>query len=141
MRNRVLIFDDEKEIREVLRSLFNIRKYEVFTFPHPDACSLSKEKVCPCPEGQACSDIILSDLKMPFKNGLDFIKEQLKKGCKCKHIALMSGYFTDEDVSYANLKGLKIFKKPFHLSEIINWLNKVEKDIDPKRKLSDLFLK
>ena len=141
MSNRVLIFDDEEGIRQALQSLFETKKYEVFSFPHPVACPLSKEKVCPCPEGHACSDIILSDLKMPFKNGLDFIEEQIKKGCKCKHIALMSGFFTDDDVSYANLKGLKIFKKPFHLSEIIKWLGQVEKDIDPERKLSDLFVK
>ena len=71
--------------------------------------------------------------------GLALLEEQIKKGCKCKHMALMSGYFTDEDVSKANLLGLKIFKKPFDLSELINWLDQVEKDIDPKRKLSDFF--
>ena len=139
MSYRILIFDDEKGIRQALWSLFDSRGYEVFTFPHPSACQLSKEKLCPCPKEQACSDIILSDLNMPYKKGLDFIDEQIKKGCKCKHIALMSGYFTDEDVSKANLLGLKIFKKPFDLSEIITWLDQVEKDIDPKRKLSEFF--
>ena len=141
MSNRVLIFDDQEEIRQALWSLFDIRKYEIFTFPHPEACPLSTEKVCPCPKEQACSDIILTDLNMPFKKGSDFIEEQIKKGCKCKHIALMSGDFTDEDISKSKLLGIKIFKKPFQLSEIINWLNQIERDIDPKRKLSNWFIK
>ena len=67
---------------------------------------------------------------MPFKKGLDFIEEQVKKGCKCKHIALMSGDFTDEDISKSKTLGIKIFRKPFQLSEIINWLNQIERDID-----------
>jgi len=138
---RALIFDDDKEIRQILWSFLDKKGYEVFAFPHPVACPLSEEKVCPCPKGQACADIILSDLNMPFQKGLDFIDEQINKGCKCKHIGLMSGYLTDEDVSKANLLGIKIFKKPFDLSELINWLDQAKKDIDPKRKLSDWFLK
>lgn len=139
MSYRTCIFDDEKDIRQVLWSFFDSRGYEVLTFPYPASCPLSEEKVCPCPRGQVCSDVIVSDLNMPIKNGLEFLEEQIKKGCKCKHMALMSGYFTDEDLSKANLLGLKIFKKPINLSELINWLDQVEKDVDPKRKLSDFF--
>jgi hypothetical protein len=52
----------------------------------------------------------------------------------------MSGDFTDGDVSKAKSLGIKIFKKPFKLKEVINWLDQIENDIDPKRKLSDWFL-
>ncbi len=141
MKYRVLIFDDEKTIRQMLWSLFDNRGYEVFTFPNPSSCPISEEKVCPCRDKQTCSDIILSDVNMPIKNGLDFLEEQIKKGCRCKHIALMSGAFTDESVSKAKSLGIKIFKKPFKITEIINWLDQVERDIDPERNLSDWFLK
>ena len=53
----------------------------------------------------------------------------------------MSGAFTDESVSKAKSLGIKIFIKPFKITEIINWLNQIERDIDPERKLSDWFLK
>ena len=139
MRNRVLIFDDQEGIRQLLWSLFDRRGYEVFTFPHPAICPLSNEKECPCLEEQACSDIILSDLSMPYKDGMSFLEEQIKKGCKCKHIALMSGDFNDNNELKANLLGIKTFKKPFNLNELTKWLDQVEKDIDPKRKLSDWF--
>ena len=77
---------------------------------------------------------------MPIKTGIDFLEEQIKKGCKCKHLALMSGNFSDEDISRAKSLGANIFKKPFKLKEITNWLDQIEKDIDPKRQLSDWFL-
>ena len=141
MNYRVLIFDDEKVIRQMLWSLFDNRGYEVFTFPNPALCPISEEEVCQCGDEQACSDIILSDVNMPIKTGLDFLEEQIKKGCRCNHIALMSGAFTDESVSKAKSLGIKIFKKPFKITEIINWLEQIERDIDPKRKLSDWFLK
>ena len=32
---RALIFDDNQEIRRLLWTVFDMRGYEVFTFPHP----------------------------------------------------------------------------------------------------------
>jgi DNA-binding response OmpR family regulator len=140
MSYRALIFDDEKEIRNILWILFDDRGYQVFTFPHPGICPLSEEKICPCSSDEMCSDVILSDLNMPVKKGIDFLEEQIKKGCKCKHFALMSGDFSDEDVSRAKSFGVHIFKKPFNIEEITNWLDQIERDFNPKRRLSDWFL-
>ena len=140
MNFRALIFDDQQEIRQILWSLFDRRGYEVFTFPHPGSCPLSEEKPCPCSIEESCTDIILSDMNMPVKNGLDFLEEQLSKGCKCKNLALMSGDFADEDILRAESLGIKIFEKPFKLAEISNWLDQTEHNIDAKRKLSDWFL-
>jgi len=140
MNYRAFIFDDMKEIRKILWKLFDNRGYEVFTFPDPASCPLSEEEVCPCSSEETCTDVILSDVNMPTKKGIDFLEEQIQKGCRCKHFALMSGVFTDGDVSKAKSLGIKIFKKPFKLKEVINWLDQIENDIDPKRKLSNLFL-
>lgn len=137
---RVLIFDDDEAIRQMLWTLFDKRGYEVFTFPHPATCPLSGKKNCPCPDDQSCSDIIISDVEMPFKNGLAFIEEQLDKGCKCKHIALMSGAFTDEDLAKAKSLGLTIFVKPFRFKELLDWVSQIERQIDSKRVLTDWFL-
>ena len=140
MKYRALIFEDQKEIREILWALFDNRGYEVFTFPHPGLCPLSEKNYCPCPKAQACADVIISDVEMPFKNGLDFIEEQINKGCRCKNIALMSGAFTNEHSAKAKSLGITIFKKPFQLAVLNNWLDRIEKDIDPERKLADWFL-
>jgi CheY-like chemotaxis protein len=140
MNYRALVFDDEPAIRKILWMLLDSRGYEVFTFPHPGLCPLSQSDNCPCPKDQACSDVILSDVDMPVKNGFEFIEEQIKKGCRCSHIALMSGSFIKEHFDRADALGITIFSKPFRLSEIEHWLDQIEKDIVPKRKLTDWFL-
>jgi DNA-binding response OmpR family regulator len=138
---RILIFDDSAEIRSLLYEFFNKREYEVFSFPNPTACPISDEKICPCPSGEVCSDFILSDLNMPLKQGIDFLEDQLRKGCQCNNMALMSGDFTENDVSRAKSIGLMLFRKPFGISEIMEWIEGIEKTIDPDRKLTDRFLK
>jgi DNA-binding response OmpR family regulator len=138
---RILIFDDSEEIRSLLYDYFNKREYEVFSFPHPAVCPISHEKICPCPTGEACSDFILSDLNMPVKRGIDFLEEQIRKGCQCNNMALMSGDFTEKDISRAKSIGLKLLRKPFGITEIFEWVEGIEKTIDRDRKLTDWFLK
>jgi CheY-like chemotaxis protein len=140
MNYRALIFDDEAEIRKILWTILDSRGYEVFTFPHPGLCPLSDANICPCPKDRSCSDVILSDVDMPVMSGFNFIEKQIEKGCRCNYIALMSGSFTKEHFDRANKLGITIFKKPFRLSEITQWLGQIEKEILPKRKLTDWFL-
>jgi len=92
-----VIFDDEGLFRRVLWIFFDERGYEVFTFPYPDLCPLHLALECPCPLGTSCSDIIISDVNMLGNNGIDFIEKLIKKGCKQRHFALMSGDFTNGD--------------------------------------------
>jgi DNA-binding NtrC family response regulator len=97
--------------------------------------------MCPCPTGEACSDFILSDLNMPLKQGIDFLEEQIRKGCQCNNMALMSGDFTENDVSRAKSIELKLLRKPFVITEIFEWIESIEKTIERDRKLTDWFLK
>jgi CheY-like chemotaxis protein len=138
---RVLIFEDDDAIRSILWGFFDGRGYEVFTFPHPGTCPLSEAPVCKCSLDEACSDIIVSDLNMPSKKGIDFLQEQMAKGCRCRHLALMSGEFLPEDIEKASNLGIKIFNKPFSLTDIENWLVDIERKIEPARKLSDWYIK
>ena len=69
--------------------------------------------------------------------GIDFIENQLAKGCSCKHLALMSGDFTNEDVQRAKELNLKFFKKPFEIAEVFQWLDSIEPQINPQRRLTD----
>ena len=78
---------------------------------------------------------------MPLKQGIDFLEDQLRKGCQCNNMALMSGDFTENDVSRAKSIGLMLFRKPFGISEIMEWIEGIEKTIDPDRKLTDRFVK
>ena len=77
---------------------------------------------------------------MPMINGLDFIAQQMDKGCKCHHIALISGGIEKEHFFKARSLGLALFPKPFKLNDLKKWLEKIEKNIDPNRKLADWYL-
>ena len=134
---RVLVLDDDNVIRKILWEYFDNRGYEVFTFPHPKSCALCDIHTCNCPTREACSDIIISDLNMPFVKGLDFLEQQIKKGCRVKHLALMSGDLTEPDSDRAKALGIKLFEKPFKLTELGDWVEMVEKQIPENRLLTD----
>ena len=138
MTYRVLIFDEEKELLILFKRLFDHRGYQVFTFPHRAKCLFPEEETCPCSADGTCSDVILSDLNMPFRKGLDFFEDQIRRKCKCTNFALMSGELPEDDMSRAKSFGIKIFVKPFKLKELTNWLDRIENGIDPKRKLVDI---
>ena len=133
MKLRAYIFDDNEIVRTLLQQVLRERGYEVFAFSQPDLCPLHKDGKCACPDGCACGDIILSDLKMPIVNGLEFLQRQRAKGCRLKFIALMSGAWTMDALLMAKLLDCKVFHKPFTIAEVNAWLDECEKQIDPKR--------
>ena len=59
---------------------------------------------------------------------------QIKRGCKCKHFALLNGDWIKEDLETARQLGCKIFEKPF-TKKLLDWLDVIEKEMDIKRKL------
>ena len=134
---RILVFDDHEEILNLLKVVFDSRGYEVLTYPHPGACPIFDHDSCSCPDGQSCTDIILTDINMPVMKGIDFIEKQMKKGCQCRHLALMSGDYTSDEMERANELGLKFFLKPFEISDIFEWLDQIEQKIHPHRRLTE----
>ena len=48
---------------------------------------------------------------MSGKNGIDYIEQLLKKGCKQRHFALISGAFSDADIVRAAQMGCALFGK------------------------------
>ncbi len=136
---RVLIFEDNNFVRCTLKDFLGEFGYEVFSFEDPVASPLYKKNYCDCRTGKTCADIIISDVNMPYINGLDFIKGQIQKGCKVKSLALMSGDWTHTNLQRAQNLGCRIFNKPFDILEIVRWIEVCQKRMDPSRELSDWF--
>ena len=136
---RILVFDDHQEILDLLKAVLESRGgYEVLTYPHPGACPFfDANENCSCPDGQACTDIILTDINMPVMRGIDFVEKQIGKGCQCRHLALMSGDYTSDDMQRANELGLKFFQKPFTVADVFEWLDQIEQNINPERRLTE----
>ena len=139
MKLRALIFEDHEMVRSMMTSFLEDRGYEVFAFPEAESCPLYLSKECPCPLEYVCADLIITDIDMPGINGLDFIENQLKYGCKVKNIAVMSGTWTGARTKQAKKLGVHTFQKPWDMEEFCNWLDSCERNIDPERKLSDWF--
>ena len=134
-RYRAVIFDDNSVIRRVLESFLGHLGYEVFTFPDPRLCPLHVLGKCPCPAFTTCADVIISDLNMADENGIEFLEQLIQKGCLRPQLALMSGDFSDEDLSRASRLGCALFKKPLDMVEFGKWLEEVERSIPSKRTL------
>ena len=136
---RVVLIEDNYAIRRLLSEIFEDRGYEIFGFSNPAICPLQLLPRCRCDPNQTCTDIIVSDLNMPNVTGLKFVENQKKKNCKCKHVALISAHWTEKDLSLAHEIGCKIFTKPFFFQEFDEWLDTVEQNITPTRKLCNWF--
>jgi CheY-like chemotaxis protein len=136
---RAFLLEDDDTIRNMMSEILAARGYEVYAFANPAICPLQVEPECRCSAKQACTDIIISDLDMPNMTGLDFIDNQKEKNCKCQHVALMSGGWEEQDLSRAQDLGCKTFAKPFSFQEFYEWLDEVEKAIEPSRELANWF--
>jgi hypothetical protein len=77
---------------------------------------------------------------MPIKSGLEFLEEQLSRECHCKNMALMSGDLGQKDIERASSLKIKVFKKPFEIKEIGEWVSDIEKRINSGRRFSSFFL-
>lgn len=137
---RIILLDDLDSIRNSLSKFFTLSGYEVFSFSSPMICPLQLEPECRCIENQTCTDIIITDLDMPGMSGLNFIQNQKNKNCKCEHIALMSGLWTEEKLNHADELRCKIFTKPVLPNDILGWIKDVTNKIDPDRELCGWFL-
>ena len=138
-RKRALVFEDNAVIRTTLKQVLDHMGFEVLAFAEPGFCPLHDSTKCVCPPEHSCADIIISDIDMPNVSGIEFVADQVKKGCKVKHIALMSGGWSASYLHQANALGCKTFSKPFDLRELKKWLDECEKRIEPASRLYNWF--
>ncbi len=73
--------------------------------------------------------IVVSDMRMPVMNGLEFIKKSKNMFPKISYF-MLSGYEITDEIQQAINSGLIIryFRKPFNMSEMISVFDDVIKD-------------
>ncbi len=137
MRIRVLIFDDDDAIRDLLKEVVKLKGYEIFDYRNPSECSISINEKCNCGQSQ-CTDVIITDIEMPVMNGIDFINDLSTKGCKANNILIISGCSDYPQIDKTVGKNIKFLKKPFSIHDILSALDEFEQNIDSSRTLINL---
>ncbi len=138
MKYRTILCEDYESVRKIFNSILAERGHEVFSFEDAGDCPLNSLTECICDHKNPCSDIIITDVSMPKVSGLEFVENLRKKGCKIKNIALISGFWTEKDISRAKKNGCTVFHKPLKIEVLSEWLNNCEENIAPLRILSKL---
>ena len=107
----ILYVDDEKLNLELFK--INFRKnYNVYT---ASSGHEGLEKLSQCDD----IDVVISDMKMPGMNGVEFIRRAKVTYDKVVYF-ILTGFDLTEDISEAIKEKLvyKYFRKPFNLKEI-----------------------
>tara|TARA_R110001592_G_scaffold105903_3_gene297711 strand:- start:297 stop:719 length:423 start_codon:yes stop_codon:yes gene_type:complete len=85
MKVKLLIVDDEPEIREMVQRHFRFLGFEVDVAEH-GAQALQVM-------GEARYDIVISDIMMPVMNGTEMLRE-IRRQYPMTHVIMMTGYVT-----------------------------------------------
>jgi two-component system response regulator AtoC len=118
VQKRVLVIDDEENMRHMLSSLLGKEGFEV-TAAHSGKDGLMKLE-------KAEFDIILCDIRMPEMDGLTFLKEVQRKRIEST-IITMSAYGTiDVAIEAMKLGAYDYISKPFKPDEVILTLRKAQ---------------
>ncbi len=66
-----------------------------------------------------CTDVVISDMKMPGMNGIEFIR-RAKKKFPNMHFFILTGFDISEEISIALKENIirKYFRKPFNIKDI-----------------------
>ncbi len=137
-RPRAMVLDDNYILRTIIANMLKNRGYEVHGSSEPYFCPIFLDRKCSCPVDTHCTDFIIIDINAPDMEGLEFIENQKRNGCKVQNVAVLTNRLTDEETEHARRLGCHIFWKPFKFDEIGKWLDDCERKIDPDIKLSDL---
>jgi DNA-binding response OmpR family regulator len=111
---RILVIDDDINIREMLKECLERAEYEVLVASDGKA-ALTLHSANPV-------DLIITDIVMPEKDGLEIIMEFRRRFPAVKVIAISGGgkIGANEYLNIAKVLGAtKTFSKPFELRELL----------------------
>jgi len=114
----VLIIDDEEAIREYVRTFLEKAGYRVM---EADNGNTALHLLAQC-----AVDIIITDLVMPEKEGIETIKEIKKLYPHCAIIAMSGSVFGSAYLSMAHMLGAEnVVQKPFNKQKLLDIIDSI----------------
>lgn len=113
-RIRLLIVDDDERMLETLKEIFEQLEYKVDTASNGKiAIELTKKENF---------QVVLMDIKMPEVDGVEALKEIMKKGASAK-VIMMTAFTSDKLEKEAITEGAKkVFHKPINIPELNSFI-------------------
>jgi DNA-binding NtrC family response regulator len=125
MKIKILLVDDEKDFIESLAERLQLRNFDVTTALNGDDAinSVRKNEF----------DVIVLDVKMPGKSGIETLKE-IKNINQLSQVIMLTGHATVESA----IQGMKLgaydyIMKPTVTEDLINLINKAYKIVEEQR--------
>lgn len=115
---RVLVVDDEENIRLVLRTLLRRHGYEVETAPGGEEALGLVESFGP--------DVVITDVRMPRMGGMDLLSTLRAKGNDATVIVMSAYGNLDQAIEAIKAGAYDYIQKPFKPDEIVLALRKAE---------------
>lgn len=122
MSKRIVVIDDEEILVRSFSKLLEKHGYEVFGFKKgADAIAFGEEEEI---------DLIICDMRMPGKNGVETVKDIFtfleKNNKKRMPIIFATGYADQSmEAEARKLEPVAILKKPFDINQMVELVKKI----------------
>lgn len=117
---RILVVDDEEQVRDMLEEMLKTSNYEVVVASHSEqALELQREQGC---------DLVIADVYMPGPDGVETVKGLLEMSPELKIIALSGGggFGQYDGLQRAVDAGASVaMKKPVDMEELLMTVNQL----------------
>ncbi len=110
MKTKILIVDDEEDLREVLKSSLEMRGFEVLTAKNGKV-AFDLIQVSPV-------DVVISDVRMPGGGGVELLQALRAKDPVNPVVILVSGFSDVTQADALKMGAVALYSKPCNLREI-----------------------
>ena len=115
--NKILIIDDETDLRDLIKDVLEEEGYEVFCAANGSDGILLNETINP--------DLIVLDLRMPGMDGIETL-QNIRKNDDKVIVVILTGYGCPDTIRDAvNLNVSEYLSKPFENRELLSIIGRV----------------
>lgn len=121
---RIVFLEKQPKFSKITKAVYdNACMLEIVSTNEPSICSMNQSEDCHCKKGEACADILISDISKSYLSNIDFIEKRIKKGCRVKYHAILTDTWSDTQLKRIKNLKVKVFYKPMFSYEISDWVD------------------